>query len=311
MAQLKSTQELMKIQMRSTQNIQSINGRALFGGVSDQYITLDTFLKSETDSNHEIGRFSWNLNSGGLTSEDALGIKEDLVNIIEMQVNSFFIPDLPNISAPAYVSGVPSAPVPNNIYPTDHGESANSMEMPQLPNNSRLTMHVEQSSRIAFNDLNGKFHNFEFVVASNNATPVNNNFIFTDPIQKINNITLRFNSPDNSVVFDPDVFINAPVSIVSNYLNISVSGHGLSTLDRIYLVNCTCSDATVKSYLTRASGFPVLKVDDDNFSILPDLYIVSHTAFPFSIDVRIAKRRMRIQMRIRGLTERVTNQKIA
>lgn len=303
-----STHELLVREMKKGQNCAGAIEKPKFSGISDQYIILDSFIKAEIESKPERGFFRWNLTDTGLTSSEAINISEPLANIIEIQIYPFYVPDLPTTVAPTVVDE-PTSPTDDKFYLVKNGEDADLL-MDQLPQGSRFTIHLERAGKIAFNGMNNKSHNFEFKVATNEATPINENFIFTEPVRHIDNLTLQFNTPDNSLVFDSDVFAHAPVTLESNYMRIYCPNHGLTQLDRIYLANCTCADQELKSYLTNTVGFPAHVYDANYISIDPNIYAGTHSAFPFNVDVRIAKKRLRIPIRVRRLVNRITNQKI-
>ena len=303
-----STHELLVREMRKGQQACLTSEKPKFSGISDQYIILDSFIKAEIESKPERGFFRWNLTDTGLTSADAINISEPLANIIEIQVYPFYMPDLPTTAAPSVVDE-PTSPVDDKFYLVKNGESSDLL-MDQLPQGSRFTIHLERAGKVAFNGINNKSHNFEFKVTANEATPINGNFIFTEPVRHIDDLTLQFNTPDNSLNFDSDVFAFAAVSIDSNYMRIYCPNHGLTQLDRIYLANCTCTDVELKSYLTSTVGFPAHVYDENYISIDPNIYVGTHSAFPFNVDVRIAKKRLRIPIRVRRLVNRITNQKI-
>lgn len=65
-------------------------------GISDQYVMLDTFLKLR-ESATDRGEFRWNFMVQGVTGEEVIGVRDEIDNVIEIQIGSFAMPNLPEV----------------------------------------------------------------------------------------------------------------------------------------------------------------------------------------------------------------------
>lgn len=65
-------------------------------GISDQYVMLDTFLKLR-ESATDRGEFRWNFMVQGVTGDEVIGVRDELDNIIEIQVGAFAMPNPPEV----------------------------------------------------------------------------------------------------------------------------------------------------------------------------------------------------------------------
>lgn len=161
-------------------------------------------------------------------------------------------------------------------------------------------------------------------------------YIFTDPLKDMYGVTLVFRNPDIPIRFLPDIIYNATISSDSaNYpaqlgnLIINAPGHKLNVGDRIYIEFANASGTTgnniLDRYLTQTDGqvvagnpaaplppgTPIVLANPDVFYLDPLVSLTGFTrtvpVFPQIVNIRIAKRRIRIPMRLRKLVDRDTN----
>jgi hypothetical protein len=327
-----------------------------FRGITDQYVTLDTFLKAQ-DSRITSGEYKWTFMVQGVTSNDTIGIGE-IGHVIEIQIGSFSMPILPEID---YVLQSPTGPgqlelIRNNtsvgaptLPPVDgiRGQYAESHVLPgsntvfpwidnpytQTPyGNNEFTIQIREAGRQAYNDSLGQLHHFDFNMTPTTtgilATPkpgLNwDTYVFTKPIHSLDGITLVFRNPDSTVNFEPDCLYNIPVSFdVSGNLQFNAATHNLNAGDRITVVGLSTGFPVLDNYVNRETGHviggnpvaplnPGEKITGDIFWSDPAIGVnglTIDTSRTFNVTVFIAKRRMRIPIRIRGLVDHPTNYK--
>jgi hypothetical protein len=165
---------------------------------------------------------------------------------------------------------------------------------------------------------------------------------FVKPINNLNTMTLIFRNPDNTINFEPDVMYKSLINLTVDLFNPANNGlifvttqfvHKLYAGDRIYLRNFRPlkADSTfndefpehITNYINRPDGhainnvFPSIAADPSvplfdgySFGLDPALKLVNPTlptiavSFPSTVDVYIAKRRIRIPMRIKSLKKK-------
>lgn len=91
-------------------------------GISDQYMTLDSFEMIE-ESRPQKGVLKWNFMVQGVTGNQRIGVKDKMDTIIEMQIGCFCIPQ--------------PLPVPYVVNPSD---GASTLALPVLTSNSSPTL---------------------------------------------------------------------------------------------------------------------------------------------------------------------------
>jgi hypothetical protein len=341
-------------------------------GVSDQYIVLDSFNKVPDFSNPAEGVFKWNFNVQGSTDNQAVGVRDRIDTVTEIQIGRFSLPIFPEVpyvlkAAPAVTpSGLNqlvlvhnnnNAVAPNNPlllstqYPielTTHSPWINN-PYSQIPYGDRLTIQLKEVGLQAYTDIGGAHHHFEMVVAyaadliGTNpnmvwATPMNGTawdiFELTEPLFDVHGLTLVFRNPDIPVSFQPDVLYQTTVdsdaaALPGPYLEFTYVNHGLSVGDRIYIKGYASGISTLDTYVNRPQGHVVsgnpaaaalapgtLLANAvapgpyaDSFWLDPAVSIVDFSPAPTAqiVDVYVAKRRIRIPMRLRRIVDRVTN----
>jgi hypothetical protein len=216
----------------------------------------------------------------------------------------------------------------------------------QLPFCNRLTIQLREAGLQSFSDRNGARHHFEFVVShlaalgSNptmlQATPLAgswDSFIFTDPLKDVHGLTLVFRNPDVPIRFLPDCFYE--VRVVSDgaaspgpFLRFDIPAHGLNAGDRVYVSGFKSGVGVLDTYVNRPEGH-VIGGDPgapplgpgtalsgapapipDAFWLDPAVSIIDFSpapSLPQVVMVCIAKRRMRIPIRLRRIVQRLTN----
>jgi hypothetical protein len=311
-------------------------------GISDQFIILDSFIKLR-DSNLKPGEFKWNMAIQGHTKPDLIGVIDRLTDIIEIEFGSFYVPIPPDVP---YVCEVPTIPpvssiegqiklygttapvqaptLPANMYPSflsappivpwQHNPYS------QLPYSGIFTIQIKELGRQAFSDINGNFHHFEYrtkkevdysaAIGALYAKPVNNTYSFKDPIRTMDTITIAIRNPDNLINFLPDVLYDVAAEAVNDgiygyTLNFKYIGHGLEDNDRVFINGAKSSNSSLNSHLNRPDGHVIIKIDENTFRLNP--IIGAQFTGVFTMNVAVAKRRIRIPIRIRCLSPSATN----
>jgi hypothetical protein len=312
-------------------------------GISDQFIVLDSFIKLR-DSSLKPGEFKWNLAIQGHTKPDLIGVNDRLTDIIEVEFGSFYLPippDVDYLTEPAPANGETVVPpvdgqiklysiggaVPvlqNNMYPSTLSAPPiipwQHNPYSQLPYSGIFTVQIKEFGRQAYSDIGGNFHHFEYrtkkeVDFSANidnlfAKPVKDIYKFKDPVRTLDTITVAIRNPDNLINFLPDVIYDVPAEkkidpIYGNTIVFKSIKHGLKNGDRVFIAGAKCSNSSLNSYLNRVDGHVIDKVNDDEFRLDP--IICANYLGSLVVDVLVAKRRIRIPIRIRCLAPHSTN----
>lgn len=213
----------------------------------------------------------------------------------------------------------------------------------QTPYGNRMTIQLREAGLQSYSDRNGARHHYEFniaylSVAGGNpnllsAVPISGSqwdtFIFTDPLKDVHGLTLIFRNPDIPIRFLPDCLYD--VAVVSDgaaapgpFLRFDAPNHGLLVGDRIVVEGFKSGVPVLDSYINRPEGHvvsgdpsvaplpPSSPIPTPNsFWLDPAVSIIDLTApppaLPQSVTVCIAKRRMRIPIRLRRVVARLTN----
>jgi len=165
-------------------------------------------------------------------------------------------------------------------------------------------------------------------------------FAFNNPLRNLNTMTLIFRNPDNTINFEPDVMYRSFISLVNDptppagsYIVVTTQFvHKLNAGDRIYFKNFipTLPDGTTNllfpsyiiQYLHRTDGHTVNSIipgfgisldpaisipNETDFGLDPSIKLLDPIdpniliSMPGLIDVFIAKRRLRIPMKIKSI----------
>lgn len=343
----------------------------------EHYVMLDSFVKIERSAT-EYGEYKWILNTLGQTLNESVGVNEEIENVIQIQIGTFYIPliedvpytltslnngDVLRIQNNSSLPGEPPTLITQSgsygqysysiLNPADASGGTYIVPWPnnpysQIPFANKISIYVQESSQQSYANFNNTRYNFEFIAMHNNrlngnphfiqVKPVNgarwDEFNFTRPLPSLSTVTLVFRNPDTTIAFEPDVMYNSIIKISTgappNYILIQTQfTHKLKMGDRIYIRNILPYDSTVaplpqylSNYLTRSDGhtageivpsgtlqpgLPIPSGTGLDFGLDPALEVslaalpVLSLSFPILADVYIAKRRLRIPMKIKCL----------
>jgi hypothetical protein len=315
-------------------------------GVSDQYLVLDSAL-CEVPS-PSVGMYQFNISSQKAAGKRTVGVRDKLKTITEIQSFAFCmpLPLLPELSG-VEVAALPLTLTPNPgvTDPRDEIDPVNSLRS-QLAHCSRVTLYITEAGEQCYHGFKGSKHHFEYVATVEGTigqpgarlllTPINELYIFTNPLTDLHGITMQFYGPDTRIRFPPDEFRNVLLSTnVASQITVTVtstdgSAVDLSTIltpgDRIFFddvkvgTKVTTNGNTqenlsreLNAYLMREDGLFVGTIPTAT-TLLTDPAIVSREygaeeSLPLlsSITMRIAKNRMRAPFRCRRIVDGLTN----
>ena len=187
-------------------------------GISDQFVMLDSFLKTP-DSNLSKGEFRWNLAIQGATSANPnlIGVTDILSTIVQITLGSFSIPILPVIPYPLPYSQINTSLLNNGItlannnnivvsqppianpYPTNFIETPllQTQQYPisvvnksfwinnpftQIPFGNIISIQIREAGIQSYSDINGNRHHFDYKIWSPSITEgTNPNQAFASP----------------------------------------------------------------------------------------------------------------------------------
>jgi hypothetical protein len=231
-------------------------------GISDEYLILDSFEKLES-SNTRQGEMVFNLGIKYPTSNQVTGINNDLTNIIEFEIGSFYMPPIPllpyitndNVDPVTLVLG----PVPDRTLPR---LIINTSDIVQTGNNfgqansmacygGRLGIEIKESNDQSIIGLSGTRMHFEMqgkvseygnnIVANPLSTPWGK-YTFTEPILNLSKLTVTIKNPDVGIFLAPDVLYNVTPTIVASNkgypilaFRITKQNHNIAVGDRIVI----------------------------------------------------------------------------
>jgi len=216
----------------------------------------------------------------------------------------------------------------------------------QTPYYGHFTIEMREAGNQAYSDRNNVRHHFDYVLSSKGpghnpnmlqAKPLCGDswdtFTFTDPLKDIHGLTLVFRGPDSPIQLPPDTLTGVTFDAVgaapNNYLAVTAIGHGLAMGDRIFIERFSSGNAVLDAYMNRAGGHvvagnpaapalapgtllsaaPAPGPYPDTFWLDPAVGIADLTPAPIlpaMATVRIAKRRIRIPIRLRRVIPRLT-----
>jgi hypothetical protein len=229
-----------------------------------------------------------------------------------------------------------SAPtLPDDAYPGGTAFSPwTHNPLSQIPYSGRFTMQIKEVGRQSFSDINGNAHSFELITSYPRsyksapnvlyAEPVTRTFTFTEPIRNIETITTIFRNPDAPVIFEQDVLydttlskftyaVGTPAIPAGEYLSFYSENHNLVNGDRIFITNAKTSNGDLNVYLNRPEGHAIISgimgAAGGYFFTDPLINIdnITFTGKIGFVNVNVAKRRIRIPMRIRRVVPHRTN----
>jgi hypothetical protein len=234
--------------------------------------------------------------------------------------------------------------LPHGQYPTTLLTSAATTLSPwihnpytQIPFGGHFTIQVREAGLQAYSGRNSSRYHFDFIASAPwfDANPNMirahpqcgekwDTYIFTDPLNDLHGITLVFRNPDNPIKFLPDCLYGIRFSIdVGGYVCFTVDpNHGLNMGDRIHIRSFKSTSSKLNAYMNRPEGH-VIAGDPSAAPLAPGVPITGTTIWTdpavgvldlsgiigstYTADIYIAKRRMRIPVRIRRVISRRTN----
>jgi len=322
-------------------------------GVSDQYMVLDSFEKVQ-GSRTDRGEFQFNFAVQGVTKDQNIGVKDKIDTVIGVQTCEFCVPLLPlDNFAPASLTTLnpslsllglaPNGALPAPVTPQN--------PQTQVPFCGSVTMFMREIGLQSFSDVNNRRHHFEYkteVVLDDGGdpdrlrlTPLKHceYYIFTDPIQDVDGLTLCFYNPGEPLKFSSDCLYGTTArsdgtqlleftyADPTNLINLEVD-------DRVFVrgfaaLNPTSNAGSIgvlnryvnrpEGHLVGAGGFAVTAPTGPSsgtvvtFRLNPDVDVSAFYAAGVAIgsskqiDVCIAKNRVRIPLRFRRVVDRLTN----
>jgi len=190
-------------------------------GISDHYMILDSYQKLE-DSHPERGEYKFNFNPRGGTRDQTIGIRDDITRMIEMTISKFTIPltKLESFNSSTIVAAYPPLSVlglaANPSEPS--ADISNVSSRHQQYAHQRITMFMREISGQSFIDNEGARHHFEFDISAIghingssgsgdklSLTPIDDNYVLTDPINHVHGMSINFYNPDYPLRMPPDV----------------------------------------------------------------------------------------------------------
>jgi len=251
--------------------------------------------------------------------------------------NTNAVPPLgPQLSAPQYPAigpwtttlPAPYSPWVNNPYT-------------QVPCFDRMTIQIREAGLQSYSDANGARHHYDYTLTVAGAAGANptmllalpqagslwDTFIFTRPLKDVHGLTLIFRNPDIPIRFEPDCFYDVPLEDDgTGALRIRAPGHGLNMGDRIFVSGCQSGSSLLDPYINRPEGHvaagdpalaalppgtPIVLADPDVFYFDPSISVaailVTPPVLPQIVTVCIAKRRLRIPIRMRRVVPYLSN----
>lgn len=310
-------------------------------GVSDQYICFDTFEQAVT-SKPAQGRFDWNMMVQGTTGDQVIGVKDVANTVIEIQIAPFVVPPpAPN----AYTLNAASADYPtmgtNTALPilvangAAPSAAALTSALTQLPYGGRVTLEMAKITSQGISDTKGARHHYELQAENHlvqtsagavetgllSLKPLLNwdTWVFVDPIQSVHGMSMVFRNGDTPVAFPTSVMtgIQASVAAAAQLLTFTTgAAHGLAAGDRIYIKGFATGNQIIDNYIKGDAGLLVgvagltstaFRLNPDVSTALLGLAFGAPVPSATSTTLLIAKNRIRVPMRLRGVVQRLTN----
>jgi hypothetical protein len=343
----------------------------------NHFIMLDSYLKIRNSATQN-GEFDWVFNTRGQSSNEMIGVFENIDFVTEIQIGSFFIPILEDITyinpqiltygaielvqnnsnpefelAPTLVrKGIDVGQYPEAIFI----DPTSTYKMPwinnpytQIPFYNRITVQIKEANLQTYMSRNNVRFSFEMEAAYSTrlgtnpsfveVNPINSSwdtYLFLNPLRNLNTLSLIFRNPDIPISFEPDVMYSSVISLTVDPLGggshitiFTQYTHKLLAGDRIFLQNFSPTfngsgfNSNFPIYLTNyinrpeghvinivigtavTPGIPGSPIPGTSFCLDPSIKIIDpispniSASFPGIVDVFIAKRRLRIPIKIK------------
>jgi hypothetical protein len=237
---------------------------------------------------------------------------------------------------PELLVPTPADPAPTTLTPWVHNPYS------QVPHFGCFTIQICEAGLQSYSDRNGARHHYEYALTSPVlfasthpnmllARPAEggwDTYVFTDPLANIHGLTLVFRNPDSRIRFLPDCLYGVAVEAFDGggpgpFLRVNAPAHGLCMGDRVFITGFASGNPGLDAYVNRDEGQvaagdpdapappPGAPIPGDYFWTDPAICIVDLTSqtpvLPQIVTVFIAKRRMRIPIRLRRVVARLTN----
>lgn len=300
-------------------------------GVSDAYVELDSWAKTESDSSFAEGRIKFNFDVGGASRDESVGVPKEIPTAIEMLAEPFTIglPDDLYDDAAADAASAIASLSGAAVTGSDPGGTVLAHGFSQVPFGERVTLQFAEFGRQARlgrdpHAPTARAHHMEFNASLGaksdrlSLVPLSGErgyFVFTEPIIDVHGLTVLMRGVDRPLKLPADMFWAVPTLDTGDLLFTWSRGDGdamppLSAGDRIYIRDFT-SDATgsFDSYINRADGHLVDATDltTSTFRINPGFSGLTITPSAATVRVSVAKNRIRINLRLRSVLPRLTN----
>ena len=306
-------------------------------GVSDQYVVIDSLLAEQAEP--YAGKFGFNINREQMGQRKKLGVKNKMEQVFQIQLWEGYMP-LPLILDDIDVTSHASLTLSDNAGVSDPRTSTNPItgQLSQLAHGARVRLHLTTVGEQGHFDFRSRRHHFEFTAEIDGAvgdpnarmklTPVNSLYTFTEPIKDVAELGLQFYGPDEPLRFPPDeirgvtlstdagsdILLTVPATVNDRAVDLTSL---LVPGDRIFLEGVDISVGgnarrDISDYLNSKDGLFVgstitattLELDPQ---VNPGLGAGATLTSSTTITLRIAKNRMLIPMRTRGLVQKFTN----
>lgn len=246
--------------------------------IRDNYLYFDSTAKISSISDLAAGKMSWSI--------PLLNQNQPLENIIEMEIGSFYIPDIPTAAT-----------------------------FPQYFFYERITVLLEEVQAQSVRAQNSiRFHwelDLQPAGISRAATPVNPKFIFQIPFRDLSIATFSFRAPIKNTQFQPDImgFVSqagtSPARITTNIPH----QLAIASINTIYVSNFLSSISIVDQTINDPDGFLVTVINATTLEF-PALAVAGFDFAAVGVvqgDLVIGFRRIAFQVRFRTLTDTKTN----
>lgn len=296
------------------------------GAYTYHHILLDSFARSEAESDMATGVLSFPLSRGRPVTPASrfIEIITDIENVAEIQIGTFYWPGAPALTLTT--SGAATATVPRLDVPDVGVVSVPSAAELRQVYGGVVAIGIAEAASFgaAIGRGSGRSH-FELqVLSGETATPVTgmDTIRIFPPTLPLSAITLRMFGPERPLSLSQDRFpLTAEVIGGSNVADpdkpvvrfVTPSAHGLVAGDQVVVTGFACADAAINAWVNRTWGLVVGYVASTtkfmtNSEIRCDgLGIVALDPIPLtsSATLYIIKNRIRIPISIKSLPSRV------